>query len=161
MILPAEGCAWGAFLPCLLLLWSPGQLCDSGHVFWALQRMSGGLGKPQSCSQTPSLGQGQHFSIQQGAEIFVLMEQGVPGLSSCGLELLMPKPLGCPESSLRAKLDKKLQEIPECHLAVGDWPHKHVGVCGVEGSMPVLFPTSFQLQFWCHCTRNVFISWFL
>lgn len=66
VILLLEGCLWGGILPCLLLLCSPGQLCESGHVFWALQtrqRMSGGLGKPQSWAQTPSLGQGQHLSV--------------------------------------------------------------------------------------------------
>lgn len=41
-------------------------------------------------------------------------------------ELLMPKPLECPESNLRAKLEEKLQAIPECNIAVGDWPCKHV-----------------------------------
>lgn len=91
VILLLEGCAWGGILPHLPLLCFPGQLCESGHVLWALQseqRMSGGLGKPQSWAQTPSLGQGQRFSIQQGAGIFVLVEQGVAGLRSCGLQLL-------------------------------------------------------------------------
>lgn len=84
--------------------------------------MSVGLGKPQSWAQSPSLGQGQHFSAEQGAGIFVLVEQGVAGLSPCGLQLLGAadaQALGVPREQLEGKAGRKTPGDPRVQYRRG------------------------------------------